>query len=144
MLTRPLKFRTRAYHTTKKASQAGRLVFWSFHSNDERASQGFVYENEICESCSFSRLVTPRIGWREALEHLALCEAEADKKFRPVNERAYNMFIRLHRYDSYDGALPYREHPLLKLEQGQSSLQAQADKVPKIAPRSKPPRGRAP
>lgn len=146
MFTRLLQFRTRAYHAPEKTGEApatpetGLLVFWSFHSGDERASEGFVYENEIGGSYSFSKSVTGRIGWREALNCLTACEAEADKKFQPANDRAYELFIRLHRNDTYDRALPYLEHPLLKLEQEQSTLYAQADEIPKLAPRQKPPR----
>jgi len=145
MFSRPTQFRTRAYQAPEEADETPatpetvRLVFWSFHSGDERASEGFVYENEIGGSYSFNKPVTPRIGWREALDLMAACEAEADAKFQPANERAYETFVRLHRNDFYDRALPYAEHPLLKLEQTQSSLQMQADEMPKLARRPKPP-----
>lgn len=145
MFSRPRQFRTRAYHAPEKGDapaatpETALLVFWSFHSDDERAGKGFVYENEIGGSYSFSKPVTSRIDWREALNFMAACETEADAKLQPVNERSYEIFIRLHRNDFYDRALPYTEHPLLKLEQEQSSLHSQADGMPKLARRAKPP-----
>jgi len=145
MFSRPRQFRTRVYHAPEEADAApaspetGLLVFWSFHSSDERASEGFVYANEIGGSYCFSKPVTPRIGWREALDFMAACEAEAEEKLLPVDERAYTNFVRLHRNDFYERAVPYGEHPLLKLEQEQSSLYEKTDDIPKLARRPKPP-----
>lgn len=143
-------FRTRAFRAPEKTDTApaspetALLVFWSFHGVDERASEGFIYENEIGGSYNFSKTITPRIGWREAMEQLGKIEAEAGKTLQPAEERAYHTFIRLHRNDSYDRALPYAEHPLLKLEQAQASLHDQAAETPKLARRPKPPRNGGP
>ncbi|MDP2205898.1 MAG: hypothetical protein Q8K65_06275 [Alphaproteobacteria bacterium] len=142
MFTRPLQFRTRAYRAPEEApaaSETDTLVFWSFHSGDERASEGFVYENELGGSYTFSKTLTVKIGWRDALDLLAELEAEADKKFLPVDEHAYETFVRLHRNDTYDRALPYAEHPLLLQEKAVQALNDAAEGLAIMPRRRKPP-----
>ncbi|MFN7113128.1 MAG: hypothetical protein ACK4PK_02090 [Alphaproteobacteria bacterium] len=142
MFTRSPQFRTRAYRDPEKASQAAetdKLFFWSFHGSDERGSEGYIYENELGGSYTFSKTVTAKVGWRDALNILAELEAEADKKLLPLDERAYETFVRLHRNDTYDRAVPYAEHPLLLQEKAVAALNDAAEGLAIMPRRRKPP-----
>ena len=115
------------------------LLFWSFHGADEEAREGFVYENEIGGSYSYSKTLSTKIGWREALALLKEIEEEAIEKLAPVDENRYENFRRLHRSDDYDRSAPYQEHPILQREKQIEQLNALSADAPKLQPRRKPP-----
>lgn len=115
----------------------GTLLFWSFHSGDTDGREGFVYQNEIGASSSFSKSVTGKIGWREAIEFLQGIETRSAQTMSPADEQHEKNFVRLHRSDNYTRAEPYKNHPMLRLESYFAQIDDISGAAPKLQPRRK-------
>ncbi|MDY0008287.1 MAG: hypothetical protein RBS08_01145 [Bdellovibrionales bacterium] len=121
-------------------SENDKIIFWSFHAYGTRGEEGFVYENEVAGSYSFSKTISGKIGWREAIDLLTRCEEEAGKKLRPALTENTGIAARLRTNDTYDKAEPFQNHFMLQQEQNMAQLQHIAGSMKKLAPRAKTPK----
>lgn len=125
----------------KPAPESDKIIFWSFHAYGTRGEEGFVYENEVAGSYSFSKTISGKIGWREAIDLLTRCEEEAGKKMRPAQAENTGIAARLRTNDTYDKAEPFQNHFMLQQEKNMAQLQHIAGSMKKLAPRAKTPKG---
>jgi hypothetical protein len=122
------RYRTPAWHIKMDATgEPAYLFFQLCHQYDSLGAatgQAYIRQWEVWCSASHGQ-PGPAMPMREALKALAEIEAEADKKFKRVNDRAYEHFKGLR--DEYHDSRPYAEHPLLVAE---ASTRLETDIVP--------------